>query len=153
MMTKDSGGILVFKKKVDKVYVLLVHPGGPIWGPKDNWTIPKGQLEAGESMIDAAKREFREEVGLEVPSGELFDLGDIKQSSNKTNHIWAVAGEVDVSKFSSNLFSLEWPPHSGTIQYFPEGDKAEWFEINIAKSKIIKSQLGFLDRLEKLILN
>lgn len=153
MMTKDSGGILVFKKKVDKLYVLLVHPGGPIWGPKDNWTIPKGQLEAGESMIDAAKREFREEVGLEVPSGELFDLGDIKQSSNKTNHIWAVAGEVDVSKFSSNLFSLEWPPHSGTIQYFPEGDKAEWFEINIAKSKIIKSQLGFLDRLEKLILN
>lgn len=152
-MIKDSAGILVFKKIDGKIYVLLVHPGGPIWGPKDNWTIPKGQIEAGESMIDAARREFREEVGLEVPSGELYDLGEIKKSSNKTNHIWAVAGEIDVSKFSSNLFSLEWPPHSGIIQNFPEGDKAEWFEVNIAKSKIIKSQSGFLDRLETLILN
>lgn len=35
------------------------------------WSIPKGHVEEGEEYIDAAKREFREETGFDVPDGKL----------------------------------------------------------------------------------
>jgi predicted NUDIX family NTP pyrophosphohydrolase len=46
------------------------------------------------------------------------------------------------------MFSMEWPPHSGKYQEFPEVDRAEWFTIETAKDKILKGQVGFLDELQ-----
>lgn len=46
---------------------------------------------------------------------------------------------------------MEWPPHAGKRQEFPEVDKAAWFKLDIAREKILKGQAGFLDELEELL--
>ena len=61
-MSVYSAGILLYRLKDNAVEVLLAHPGGPFWSGKDlgAWSIPKGQSEANEDSLQAAKREFRE---------------------------------------------------------------------------------------------
>ncbi len=147
----QSAGILVYRKRDDKIEVLLTHPGGPFWANKDVWSIPKGELDSDENHMAAAKREFKEELGVPPPAGELIDLGSNK-SSHKTNYIWAVEGDLEPKDVHLNsIFTMEWPPKSGQMQEFPENDRAEWFELSTAKSKVYKSQTEFIDRLaEKL---
>ncbi len=150
-MPKLSAGVLVYRNPEDKLEVLLVHPGGPFWANKNEgtWSIPKGEYN-DEDPLSAAKREFKEELGQSPPKGEYLELGEAK-ASNKINKIWAVNGDLDVTKIKSNTFELEWPPRSGRKQEFPEIDKAEWFDLAVAKRKLRTSQLEFLDRLEKLL--
>ena len=152
-MTKISSGILVYKRSENEIYLLLLHLGGPLWSNKDSWTIPKGEAVDHEDDIIAAKREFEEEVGLSAPQGEFIDLGLLRQSSAKTNHIFAVEGDIDTSLFKCNEFEMEWPPHSGKIQRFPECDKAEWFSLEEAKTKILAAQVEFIDILMQKIAN
>jgi predicted NUDIX family NTP pyrophosphohydrolase len=143
---KQSAGILVYRCEGDGTSVLLVHPAGPIWAHQGVWSIPKGGLENEEDHLMAAKREFLEEVGHPVPRGPLIDLGSSLVGS-PVNFIWAVEGQVDVSKFACNTFTMEWPPKSGIIQEFLENDRAEWFPLAIAAEKIFQSQRIFLERL------
>jgi predicted NUDIX family NTP pyrophosphohydrolase len=118
---KPSAGILVFKpnKDNDGYLVLLAHPGGPLWGHKHKWTLPKGVLDENEDHLVAAYREFEEEIGMLPPSGKLIDLGSIKDGA-KTNFIWAIEGDIDLENFSCNTFTMEWPLHSGIMGEFPE---------------------------------
>jgi predicted NUDIX family NTP pyrophosphohydrolase len=46
---------------------------------------------------------------------------------------------------------MEWPPHSGKQQEFPEVDRAGWFPIPAAREKILKGQVGFLDELNQIL--
>ena len=148
-MPKRSAGLLLFRRNGHTLEVLLVHPGGPFWKRKDlaAWSIPKGECQEGEDPLAAAQREFTEEVGA-TPNGQFISLGEIRQPGGKIVVAWAVSGEFDVSKLRSNTFSLEWPPGSGKTQEFPEIDRADWFSMPSARQKILKGQLGFLDRLE-----
>ena len=132
--------------------VLLVHPGGPFWRRRDDgvWSIPKGEIEAGEQAIDVARREFQEELGRPAPDGEPASMGKIRQAGGKVVHAWAVAGDVDVDSLRSNTFEMEWPPRSGRMRAFPEVDRAEWLDLDTARRKILPAQAAFLDRLEKL---
>lgn len=143
----QSAGILVFRKLGSEPEVLLAHPGGPFWAKKDTWSIPKGECKANEDLLVAAKREFQEETGLEIPAGKLLELGAVKQSSSKTNHVWAVEGNPDTSGFKSNTFVMEWPPKSGQEQEFPESDRVAWFPLSKATQKVYKNQVAFLERL------
>ncbi len=147
-----SAGILLYRVKNGKLEVLLVHPGGPFWAKKDYgaWSIPKGLVGEGEEVFGAAKREFKEETGFEA-DGKFLDLGEILQPSRKSVHVWAVEGDLDTSKISSNTFEIEWPKNSGLLKRYPEVDRAEWFELNEAKRKILKGQIGFLERLAKML--
>lgn len=145
-MSKQSAGILVYKRNDNGLQVLLVHPAGPIWAHRDFWSIPKGELDGDEDHLRAAYREFKEEVGIDPPAGKPLDLGSAK-AGNKVNYIWALEGDIDVSKFSCNTFTMEWPPKSGKMQEFPECDKAEWFDIETAKTKVFEAQVFFLDSL------
>jgi len=148
---KRSAGILVFRRSDASVELLLAHPGGPIWGKRDVWSIPKGELDENEQLEAAARREFEEEIGLAVPAGELIDLGSAKQSGGKTNFVWAVEGDIDLAKFSCNTFTMEWPPKSGQFQEFPENDRAAWFAPELAVQKLFPAQVVFIERLaEKL---
>jgi predicted NUDIX family NTP pyrophosphohydrolase len=151
---KQSAGILVYRQVGDGYEVMLAHPGGPFWAKKDSWSVPKGELEPDEDLLTGARREFTEEIGTPAPDGELLSLGEAKYSG-KTNHIWAVEGEVDLSHFSevrpSNMVELEWPPRSGKQISFAENDRAEWFNLSTAHTKIFKNQQVFIERLaEKL---
>jgi len=152
MAKKLSAGLLLFRKVNAQVEVFLVHPGGPFWARKDAgaWSIPKGEYSASEDPLEAAKREFKEETGVEA-AGDFLALGESKQPGGKLVTAWAVESDLDPGAIQSNTFSLEWPPKSGKLQEFPEVDRAAWFPLLEARTKILKGQVPFLDRLiEKL---
>lgn len=132
------------------IEVMLVHPGGPFWKNKDEhaWSIAKGELGAEEASKRAAEREFTEEVGLPVPPGPRIDLGSVTQSGGKTVRAWAIeAPEFVPDGMVSNEFEMEWPPHSGHLQKFPEIDRAEWMPVGAARRRLVKGQIQLLDRL------
>ena len=153
-MKKHSAGILVYKRgEGGSLMVLLAHPGGPYWSSKDIgvWSIPKGMYETPEQPFAAAQREFREEIGQSAPAGDYIELGNFMRSDGKLISAWAVEGDIDISTVISNSFEMEWPPHSGKKQAFPEIDKAAWFSLTEAVVKLSSGQSVFLNRLaEKL---
>jgi predicted NUDIX family NTP pyrophosphohydrolase len=145
-----SAGILLWRHGADGVVeVLLGHFGGPLWARKDAgaWAIPKGVVEAGETPGQAARREFREELGFPA-EGELVPLGRIRQKGGKYVEAFALEGDLDAAAIRGNHFTLEWPPRSGRMQSFPEIDRAAWFTLAEAREKILPSQLPILDALE-----
>lgn len=152
MAKKLSAGILLYRGRGSTTEVFLVHPGGPYWARKDDgaWSIPKGEYHEGDDPLAAAKREFCEETGAEV-SGTLYALSSLTQPSGKIVSAWAVEGDIDATMVKSNTFSLEWPPHSGKRQEFPEVDRGGWFDIPTARVKLQSGQRGFLDQLEQLL--
>ena len=145
-----SAGILLYRFGPAGLEVLLAHPGGPFNVRKDegHWTIPKGEVELGEELLDVARREFEEETGHRLPDGEVIDLGEIRQKSGKRVVGWAVAGDLDPAAAHSNTFDMEWPPRSGIRATFPEIDRVAWYEPAEARRRIKEAQSPFLDRLE-----
>jgi predicted NUDIX family NTP pyrophosphohydrolase len=139
----------MFRRRGAVVEVLLVHPGGPFFRNRDHgsWSIPKGEVQAEEDLLDRARREFEEELGVK-PDGQWIDLGWIKQKGGKTVHAWAFEGELK-GNVVSNTFVMEWPPGSGRLTEFPEIDRAEFFSIKAAALKINRAQIAFLDRLQE----
>ena len=149
MKAKTSAGLLMFHLRNAGIEVLLVHPGGPYYQNKDEgaWSIPKGEITEGEDLLERARIEFAEELGI-MASGNWMELGSVKQKGGKTVHAWAFAGELkDDFKLSSNTFEMEWPPRSGKVQQFPEVDRASFFPLEEARRKINAAQTLFLDRL------
>jgi predicted NUDIX family NTP pyrophosphohydrolase len=150
MAKKRSAGLLVFRKaSASHIEVMIAHMGGPFWANKDEggWSIPKGEYELEEEPLAAARREFVEELGHDPPSGDFIDLGEVRQSSGKRIRAWAVEADVDVSRITSNTFEIEWPPGSGRVQRFPEIDRAGWFDLDTARTKLVKGQVRFIDLL------
>lgn len=157
-MTVHSAGIVLWRRvgaapDASVIEVLLGHMGGPFWARKDDgaWSIPKGLPDTGEAPIDAARREFTEELGLGLPHGELVDLGEIRQSAKKTVTAWALevarGDPLDLDAVVSNTFDMEWPPRSGRQQTFPEIDRAAWFDIDTARRKVVSGQSRLFDLL------
>lgn len=147
-MTRVSAGLLLFRRR-GGLEVLLGHPGGPYWQNKDDgaWSVPKGEIEAGEDELAAARREFAEETGYR-PQGDVLSLGSARQPGGKLVHVWALDDDWDPAQLGSNSFSMEWPPKSGRLQVFPEIDRAGWFALDEARKKTLKGQVVFLDRLQ-----
>lgn len=149
-MPKTSAGILPYRRSGDGVEVLLAHPGGPYWARKDDgaWSVVKGEY-TDEDPVDAARREFREETGFDVPEGELVALPVIRQKGGKVVTVFAVAvdleADFDIRQFVSNTFEMEWPPRSGKMQAFPEVDRLEWFTVDDARVKLLAAQRPLLD--------
>lgn len=152
-MAVISAGIVLYRK-TPRLEVFLGHMGGPFWENKDEgaWGIPKGLVEPGESVLDAAIRECAEEVGFIASAENLQSLGFIKMKSGKEVHAWAceVAGDCEIF-ISTNTFDLEWPKGSGEIKSFPEIDRAAWFSLGDAHKKIVTAQNLFLSRLDELL--
>src|SRR5271168_4872722 len=123
-MPRQSAGLLMYRVRDGKLQVFLAHPGGPHFTHKDDgcWTIPKGEPEPDEDLLDAAKREFQEETGI-LPTGPFIRLTPVKQKGGKIVHAWAFKGDWD-GEIVSNTFSMEWPPKSGRKAEFPEIDRA-----------------------------
>ncbi|MDD5700370.1 MAG: NUDIX domain-containing protein [Candidatus Nanoarchaeia archaeon] len=150
-MPKTSAGLLMYKTK-PQLQVFLAHPGGPFFRNKDVWGIPKGELNGGEEPMEAAKREFREETGIE-PKGPFISLGSIRQASGKIVHGWAFEGDWSGLLLGTSYVNLEYPAKSGKFVKFPEIDKASFFTIEKAKKKINKSQAELLKRLQDYLKN
>ena len=147
---RKSAGILLYRKNGKKHQVLLVHPGGPFWAHKDEhaWSVPKGIPEKGEDLLQTAKREFKEETGFEV-EGDFMPLNPVKYPNGKMVYTYALEDEIDEQQVKSNTIDIEWPPNSGKTINIPEVDKARWFSLDEAKSKIHKGQVAIIENLEK----
>jgi predicted NUDIX family NTP pyrophosphohydrolase len=148
-MPKLSAGVLLYRTPEGVAEVLIAHPGGPFWARKDDgaWSIPKGEYADGDDPWEAAQREFSEELGLPVPTGPRADLGQLRQPGGKVVTAFAVQGDLDITDARSNTFLLEWPKGSGTMREFPEVDRVGWFTVALARTKLLKGQRAFLDRL------
>jgi predicted NUDIX family NTP pyrophosphohydrolase len=148
-MAEHSAGILLFRRHAQGLEVLLVHPGGPFWRNRDAgaWQIPKGGIDAGETPLEAARREFAEELGQALKTEGARALPRIRQAGGKWVDAYAIEGEFDPADLRSVTFELEWPPRSGKMQTFPEVDQAAWFSVEEARVKILASQQSLLDAL------
>ena len=137
----------MYRVRNGQVEFLLVHPGGPFWKNKDAgaWSIPKGELQAGEDPLEAAKREFAEELGF-VPQGAFLPLNPVRQKAGKLVRAWAFEGDCDPASCKSNTFTIEWPPRSGRMQEFAEIDRAAFFSPEQAKEKINSAQVELLEQ-------
>ncbi|OXS34345.1 NUDIX domain-containing protein [Streptomyces sp. XY006] len=146
---KRSAGLLLFRPSGQGFEVLLGHMGGPFFARRDAgaWTVPKGEYEPDEPAWDAARREFQEELGLPPPDGEAIDLGEVRQTNGKIVTVWAIEADLDPAAIVPGTFRMEWPPHSGRLQEFPELDRVAWFGPERAREVIVKAQVAFLDRL------
>jgi predicted NUDIX family NTP pyrophosphohydrolase len=151
---KKSAGLLLYRCIENTIEFFLVHPGGPFWKNKDigAWTIPKGELEDEEDALEAAKREFKEETGT-IIDGNFITLTPVKQKAGKLIYTWAIQGNIDSEKITSNTFKIQWPPKSGKWVDLPEVDKAGWFSIEESKQKINPAQIPLIDELLELIKN
>lgn len=147
-----SSGLLLFRRTPRGLEVFLAHPGGPFWAGRDAgaWTIPKGAVETGEDVLDAAKREFVEETGI-TPAPPFLPLGFIKQKAGKTVNAWAWEGDADPRSITSNTTRTEWPRGSGEWVTYPEIDRCAWFDANTARQKINSAQAELIDRLEVML--
>lgn len=150
-MPRRSAGILLYRGHGPDLEVLLVHPGGPLWARKDAgaWTIPKGEFGDDEDPLAAARRELAEETGVSL-EGPFHALTPIRQRGGKVVHAWACRGDVDPTTLRSNTFEMEWPPRSGKRATFPEVDRAEYFGLDAARTKINPAQAALLDELAHL---
>ncbi|MEU3339928.1 NUDIX domain-containing protein [Streptomyces sp. NPDC002144] len=146
---KRSAGLLLYRHTDHGLQVLLGHMGGPFFARRDAgaWSVPKGEYEPDEPAWDAARREFREELGLEPPDGEAVPLGEVRQTNGKIVTAWAVEADLDPATINPGTFTMEWPPKSGRTQEFPELDRVEWLTLDRAREVIVKAQSAFLDRL------
>lgn len=146
---RRSAGLLLFRHTDEGLEVLLGHMGGPFFAKRDAgaWTVPKGEYEPDEPAWEAARREFREELGLPPPDGEAVPLGEVKQAGGKIVTVWAVEADLDPATVVPGTFVMEWPPRSGRTQEFPELDRVEWLGVDRAREVVVKAQASFLDRL------
>jgi predicted NUDIX family NTP pyrophosphohydrolase len=147
-----SAGIVLWRRDPGgAVDVLIGHMGGPFWARKEAaaWSFPKGEYDDSEAPLDAAIREFTEELGVALPvaPGSLVELGEIRQSSGKRLTMWAGQGDLDPAAVVPGTFTMTWPPRSGRTAEFPELDRVEWSPVEAAYVRLVVGQRPFLDRL------
>lgn len=147
-----SAGLLLFRRASGFLEIFLVHPGGPFFAHRDAgfWTIPKGAVGKGEDLLEAARREFKEETGFDIP-GPYLPLGSIRQKGGKQVYAWAMEGDADPMLLSSNSFPVEWPPRSGQRQWIPEVDRGEWFGLEQGQLKMMPAQWPLVEQLLTII--
>ena len=150
-----SAGLLLYRVDEAGVQVWIVHMGGPFWrGRPRAWSIPKGLVEGDEDLLETARREFAEEIGVPAPSGPTIDLGEHRQASGKRVRVFAVsAPEFTVDAVRSNTVRLELPRGSGRFIDVPEVDDARWVAVDEARELLVAGQVpaveALLDHVER----
>lgn len=136
-MAQIAAGCLVTREGAHGIEVLLVHARRatfrrPLFG------IPKGLVEAGESLEAAALRETREETGLQVQIRS--PLGSVRQKSGKIVHaFWA-------SVAPESAAAIDAQGRCATPD--AENDVCRFYALDKAYELMIPAQREFLDRLK-----
>lgn len=151
MATQTSAGLLLYRITPEP-QVLIAHMGGPFWASKEAgaWSVPKGEFGEDEGAMDAARREFREELGIDPPEPPYAELGTFAYSSGKRVTVFVADGtDFSLDGLEFGEFELEWPPRSGRTARFPEVDRVEWTGLDAARERLVKGQRPAIDALEK----
>ena len=152
MTAPTSAGLLLHRGTAEGLEVFLGRMGGPFWRRRPRaWSIPKGQHTVEEAPLDAAKREFEEEIGAPPPDAEYRLLGSYRQGSGKIVTVFDGPGDDSVSFVASNTFALEWPRGSGRMREYPEIETARWIPLAQARVELVAGQVPALDALEALV--
>ncbi|MBU0907485.1 MAG: NUDIX domain-containing protein [Nanoarchaeota archaeon] len=147
---RRSAGLLIYKfSKEGNLKFFIVHPGGLFWKDREigAWSIPKGEIEEGEEdLLEVAKRELKEETGIDAPEDEeeFIDLGEVTQKSGKVVRAWAFEGDWTGLLMCSSWVDVEW---NGQEIRIPEIDKAGFFSIEKVKVLINPAQVELVERL------
>lgn len=143
-----SAGLMPFRGDVGgALEVLIAHPGGPFFARKDEgaWSVVKGLVEAGEDLQAAARREFAEETGWQVPGDvQLIELDDVRLKSGKVVRAWAFRADYDPDELRPGTFEMEW---RGSTHRFPEIDRVAWASPDEAGRLLNPAQAVFVERL------
>ena len=144
-----SAGILLYRWGARSLEVFIGHMGGPFWARKQegSWSIPKGLVEGAELPLDAALREFQEEIGVPAPSLDYRLLGDFRYSSGKVVTVFFGESDLQVDEVVSEPMTVEYPRGSGRTYTFPEIDEVRWVPLDEARAKLVKGQVPALDAL------
>ncbi len=108
--TVRAAGGVVYRRAPEGVEVVLVHR--PHY---DDWSLPKGKLDAGEDPLDAALREVREESGLECRvEGELPPI-DYTDHKGRPKHVryWLMGpldDQAQIGASDSEVDLVQWLP-------------------------------------------
>lgn len=115
-------------KKIKKSCVLIKAAGGLVSSAKDNflfiyrnkkWDLPKGKVEKGEKMKEAAKREVEEECGVKILTND--------EKLCKTYHVYTLGSKVVLKK--TNWYSMTVKGEPKLIPQKEEGiTKASWLD-------------------------
>ncbi len=142
-----SAGILPFRYQ-NGFEVMIAHPGGPYFARRDLgwWSLVKGLVKTDETDEQAARREFEEETGWDLPPGVWLPLGETQLRSRKVVVAWALEAELDPENLDPGHFSM------GDHTY-PEIDRVEWFGPDEARIRLNTAQSVFIDRLEEMLQN
>jgi len=107
----------------------------------EEWTLDVGgAADHGEPVNILALQE----VGHRVEA-QFEPLSPCRLPGGKTVHAWLAQADLDLSDLRSNLFEMEWPPHSGRMQSFPEVDQAAYVAPDAARLKIHRGQRPIIE--------
>lgn len=89
------------------------------------WDIPKGVQDPGETTLEAAMRELREEAGIGFEPGRFHDLGQFDYRRDKRLHLYRVEAGDELGDLSQ-LACSSYFPHHASGRPTPEMDGFRW---------------------------
>jgi putative (di)nucleoside polyphosphate hydrolase len=131
-MKTTSCGVLVFDAQAE---LLLCHATGTA-----RWDIPKGMGDPGESPIQTAIRETREETGLEFEEGDLLDLGHLAYRPAKDLHLYAaLIDRIDPGRLACSSRFVD-----ARGRTLPEMDAFAWTPFDDVPQRCAKNMIKLL---------
>jgi len=124
---------------------LVVHPTRTRW---DNWSIPKGVMEQGETFYQVCVRELNEETGIDIAEINVIATHQLpsrkykKQQKSLESYLVITDSDFSKHKFTCNLVDGK---------DFPENDKWKWVTLEEAVPMIHESQAENLPVIATLI--
>ena len=101
----EAAGGVVWRSRGGDLEVLLVHR------PKyDDWSLPKGKLDAGESHEQAARREVLEETGLACSLGAELIESRYKDGKGRPKRVryWAMRPDAGSFEVNQEVDEVRW---------------------------------------------
>jgi ADP-ribose pyrophosphatase YjhB (NUDIX family) len=108
-MKTSAGLVIIFDKKI-----LLVHPTNAPWF--GSYSIPKGEIKEGESLLDTAIRETKEEIGVEFKKEDFNTFPNFIEYRDKNNKLYKTVWyftiflpeSLDMTKINLQPEEVDW---------------------------------------------